>query len=472
MKRCSRWPFLTLDALRRAFFLIGVLVATPRASAQDVRFATGLAFLDPGAYLGIPLAAPLFSGVLPERVDLAPFAPVGDQGNQGSCVGWATAYAMKTYQENAERKWGVATKEHQFSPAFIYNQIRLGPTCEGGTYYTDALNLLTRYGAATLSMFPYDAARCSALPTPLVKQSAEAFRIASWRRVNTADETEVKTHLAGGFPVLVGMPVDQAFMNLRGEGIYQGLSGPILGGHAMAVTGYDDSKGAFEVLNSWGTAWGHRGRGWLSYAGFRQTVREGYVTQDIVGSPVGNPEPAPVTLEFETIVYAETPLGIKSTETTTRDHHCETNCQGEPTRTNYKLLLSGDENTLFKNPKLSCSSGPCEGWNAVLAVRLEDGGRTATASWDVWAHPTTWALTAGQYRKAEVSRFVRRVVLGTSFAVLGETGGIPPTVTGRLSTGETSSFVVGRPTLNRYIRLANVQVQGPETVYTYETTVP
>ena len=96
----------------------------------------------------------------------------------------------------------------------------------------------------------------------------------------------------------------------------------------------------------------------------------------------------------------------------------------------------------------------------MLAVRLEDGGRTATASWDVWARPTTWALTAEQYRKAEVSRFVRRVVLGTSFAVLGETGGIPPTVSGRLSTGETFSFVVGRPAFSRYIRMGIVQVAG------------
>lgn len=35
--------------------------------------------------------------------------------------------------------------------------------------------------------------------------------------------------------------------------------------HAMTLAGYDNSKGAFLVVNSWGTSWGNNGRIWVDY---------------------------------------------------------------------------------------------------------------------------------------------------------------------------------------------------------------
>ena len=65
------------------------------------------------------------------------------------------------------------------------------------------------------------------------------FAIADWRRVNVQDPTEVKAQLASGFPVLIGMMVDTAFMKLRGEQAYAQASGKTEGGHAMILVGYD-----------------------------------------------------------------------------------------------------------------------------------------------------------------------------------------------------------------------------------------
>ena len=45
------------------------------------------------------------------------------QGSQSSCVGWAVAYSLKTYQERLDQKWALNTYDHIFSPAYIYNQI-------------------------------------------------------------------------------------------------------------------------------------------------------------------------------------------------------------------------------------------------------------------------------------------------------------------------------------------------------------
>ena len=51
-----------------------------------------------------------------------------------------------------------------------------------------------------------------------------------------------------------------------------------MGGHAMTVIGYDDTKygGAFQIMNSWGPEWGVNGVAWVRYADFKNYVREAY----------------------------------------------------------------------------------------------------------------------------------------------------------------------------------------------------
>src|ERR1044071_9073883 len=131
---------------------------------------------------------------------------------------------------------------------------------------------------------------------------------------------------------------------------------------------------------------------------------------------------------------------------------------GEPTRTNYTMSLASDDGATLRDPHLRCVAGPCHGWNAVQFVRLENDGRRAVASWDVWSQPTTWEITAEEVRRTEVSRFTRRVDIGTPFNVVTETGAPAPRITGRFPTGETFSFVVGHPTLNRRLRLLGFEV--------------
>ena len=55
--------------------------------------------------------------------------PVGNQGQQGSCTAWAIGYYQKTHYEYLEHHWNDSTTSHEFSPAFIYNQI------DGGADY-------------------------------------------------------------------------------------------------------------------------------------------------------------------------------------------------------------------------------------------------------------------------------------------------------------------------------------------------
>ena len=69
--------------------------------------------------------------------------------------------------------------------------------------------------------------------------------------------------LAAGFPVTMGINVTQAFEDGEWD-VYDGASGPILGGHCVLCLGYLVGKG-FLFLNSWSSAWGRNGGFfWLS----------------------------------------------------------------------------------------------------------------------------------------------------------------------------------------------------------------
>jgi len=294
---------------------IVLLLAPAMAYGQAAR-PTGLLFMEDVAYQSIPLAAPPLLGQVPKSVDLSSrFPEPGDQGKQNSCVGWAVAYALKSYQEGLERSWSIASRQHRFSPAFIYNQLNRSPDCQSGTTFVEALNLLRRDGVAPLTDFPYRDDDCSRQPDSAVRIAARPFAIADWRRVNVQDPTEIKTHLASGFPVLIGMMVDSAFMQWRGSLPYTQASGKSEGGHAMILVGYDDDRGAFKLMNSWGKQWGVGGFGWITYGAVRQMVREAYVAQDIVTTapppvePVPGPAPVrpspppPATARFGPLTY-------------------------------------------------------------------------------------------------------------------------------------------------------------------------
>lgn len=310
------------EIARTGFTVLIAFVALQGALfAQDLK-STGLTFLEEGTYRSIPLASTPLLGNLPGSIDLSSKFPVpGNQGQQSSCVGWAVSH-LKSYQEGVERKWSLSPAQHRFSPSYIYNQIRPASGCMGGSNYVDALTIV-RSGSATLEEFPYDESSCSAVPSAAVKQHASQYAIADWRRVNVQDAVEVKTQVASGFPVLIGMMVDDGFMRLSGSQIYSGPSGASRGGHAMVVVGYSDSLQAYKVINSWGTNWGDNGFGWISYNAFRQTVREAYTAQDIVinkpdDTVVVPPPPPPggatVTLGTPNVIHnvsVATPIGMQ-----------------------------------------------------------------------------------------------------------------------------------------------------------------
>lgn len=224
---------------------------------------------------------------LPERVSLIDHAPTRrSQGSQGSCVGWATSYAARTILH--ARETGRDPDEVVFSPAFVYNPIALAGC--NGTYLKKALESLERNGDLPLGEFTYTDRSCDRTPTSAERDRARNYRIKGFTRLTMdADDYRtnaeaVKTHLAQGAPVVIGMFVGGTFETaMQGRKVWHPTQQDYAdkedwGGHAMAVIGYDDvlEGGAFQIMNSWGDDWGEGGVGFVRYKDFDFFVREAF----------------------------------------------------------------------------------------------------------------------------------------------------------------------------------------------------
>ena len=223
---------------------------------------------------------------LPEAVSLLKFAPDRlNQGQQGSCVAWSSAYAARTIVEAASN--GANPNSTAFSPSFMYNQIGLDG-CQG-SYIIRAMKNLTDVGAVPFNDFPYNDKDCESQPSSNLISEAADKKMLGFTRL-TDDETTkginlhaIKEHLAKDVPVVIGMMVGGSFMQeMKDRELWiptnEDYNMMGFGGHAMCVIGYDDRKegGAFQIMNSWGKDWGVNGIGWVLYKDFKHFVREAY----------------------------------------------------------------------------------------------------------------------------------------------------------------------------------------------------
>lgn len=236
--------------------------------------------------------APVYEGLdpgktdLPEYVSLLKFAPRRrNQGQQGSCVAWSSAYAARTVLEAAAT--GENPDRLAFSPSFLYNQIKLDG-CQG-SYIVRAMETMSRVGAVPFDEFPYDDQDCERRPDGRLLQEASSFRMLGYNRLTGSESTRgidlhaIKEHLSKDVPVVIGMMVGGSFMHdMMGESIWHPTEDDYskmgFGGHALCVIGYDDrlEGGAFQIMNSWGKEWGQDGVAWVRYKDFKHFVQEAY----------------------------------------------------------------------------------------------------------------------------------------------------------------------------------------------------
>lgn len=251
--------------------------------------ATGLTLLSPQTLARFP-QPPLHRGPLPKFANIIRHFPKpGNQGRQGSCGGWAVAYARTYYRFWWLKKQGrQPTAANIVSPAYIYDISRRG-WCNTGTTFSENLRVLQR-GAASWGQYPYNPYHCRR-PSSGMRQSVRGkFQNTRYWYIEPRNINQVKAQLAKGHPVLFGAYTDSAFLRLgkyrphRGKSRWKNYlwtSGyPTAhekrSGHAMVLYGYWDGCRCFGIINSWGRRWANGGYAFISYDTFRKRVHSAW----------------------------------------------------------------------------------------------------------------------------------------------------------------------------------------------------
>lgn len=222
----------------------------------------------------------------PSSTSLLQYAPPRlNQGRQGSCVGWASAYAARSILHS--RQTGQDPQSSAFSPAFLYNQIAL-TNCQGA-YLMDAMEKMKGVGSLPFREFSYNENSCSKSPSSSQRSDASNYKIRGYNRLSKGgynykvDIEGIRQNIAQGAPVVIGMQVGGTFMTrMYGKSDWRPTNGDRslrgFSGHAMTVIGYDDNRngGSFEIMNSWGKQWGDDGVAWVTYRDFEYFVKEAY----------------------------------------------------------------------------------------------------------------------------------------------------------------------------------------------------
>ncbi len=263
-------------------------ICTPSAHAQ------GLVPEDPAELAALP-HLPTYRAFLPPWKDLSDgFPAAGDQGKQGSCVGWSVGYALRTYYEHLNHHTPLNNSRSLFSPSYVYNQIISMPgQCNSGSRISRALSLIQSQGISSISEFPYDPRNCTRIPDEATIEAARHHSISGFSALNAGNVDDAKGRIASGNPVAIGFNIDNRSMSgMHAGDIYDGGVEDPNFGHAVVLVGYDDSRQAFKFINSWGRGWGENGFGWLSYRVYRSSVRDAFTITDYAPEP-----PVPVVMD-------------------------------------------------------------------------------------------------------------------------------------------------------------------------------
>ena len=222
---------------------------------------------------------------LPARVDYSRLlSPVRDQGDEGTCVGFATVSGMKEYQEKVDYEKLVL-----LSPRFLYYECKQAdglPSSEGTTIRT-AMKVLGEKGVCRESFLPYSP-RQKDKPSKSAYADGKKFGISSYARI--IDLAELKMSLFSKGPCVIGVEVFRGMMDAK-KGVVpvpSSYDSP-LGGHALCPVGYDDRKRLVKFKNSWSENWGDNGFGYLPYAYIEKYMMDAWSSVDIE-------DPNPLTL--------------------------------------------------------------------------------------------------------------------------------------------------------------------------------
>ncbi len=183
------------------------------------------------------------------------YTPIKNQASCGSCWAFSTCAQTETailkntgQTVNLSEQWLVSCNND-------------GWGCSGGWF---AFGYHVNPGAALESCFPY-----TATDAPCYTGCPYPYDINSWSYVGNSssvpstDAIKNAIYTYGG--VAAAVYVNSNFQAYT-SGVFNGCSWFVWSvNHAIQLVGWDDSKGAWLLKNSWGTGWGENGFMWIKY---------------------------------------------------------------------------------------------------------------------------------------------------------------------------------------------------------------
>lgn len=205
---------------------------------------------------------------------------VRDQGACGSC--WAFAL-VGAYESSFLRNAPALVNEKRASQPDVSEEHVLScsgsGTCGGGWISKGAAwlagkNIYAEYqlGYSDFST-PMSSKTAAACPAPAAIGSAPIYNVVAAGMVASspgkiADQAALKQALCSNGPVAVRMWAHSAFGDLSGDWVWVDNfpgDGKRKTNHAVLLVGWDDSKQAWLIKNSWSDAWGDNGYAWIRY---------------------------------------------------------------------------------------------------------------------------------------------------------------------------------------------------------------
>ncbi|MGM9815502.1 MAG: C1 family peptidase [Lepagella sp.] len=202
-----------------------------------------------------------------ESMDLSDqFAPIRNQGKQGSCASFAVSSVIEVLRHDRNR----------YSPAFLYWTAREanGEThADSGASLYDVIKGATRKGVCKEESMPYNDDNFSVAPSEAATNEALDCMLIEAKTVEPKLR-DIKSALADGFPVIIAARIFDSFSDTRsgfvphpsGSEVAEGGRTDGHGNHAMVVCGFSDKERVFVVRNSWGPEFGHNGYCYIPYS--------------------------------------------------------------------------------------------------------------------------------------------------------------------------------------------------------------
>jgi hypothetical protein len=209
--------------------------------------------------------------------------PIFAQGNSNKCVAYSIGYIMDFYNGVES---GNTNYESVSSPEYIFSLYKSenNDDCAIGSQLAQPNGkglgqlLVTNGTCFWNTLSPPDPQTqgytCSTL-TGAYHQEAQTNKPLAYYALNETainDTEKMKSFIHAGYPIHFAIEIGDEFSKLGSDVWEIKDRDGTLGSHAMVIVGWDDSKNAYKIANSWGREWGENGYGWIDYEAMKTAL--------------------------------------------------------------------------------------------------------------------------------------------------------------------------------------------------------